>query len=276
LEYEIIIDENVTKLESVYSGMDPPAMQIFKRGSIVLQMDKNISKLLLAKDFFNVNEETNQEFWEALFLNVKPKIKEVKQALKLFKQVKVPDWKLKKQILENKSKEIKDLIDKNHDLMVSTIENLLGYKVPKKMNIYLAYNAEATHSFGGCVFPIKNHPHYSMRLSNCSQISNRFLATMAHELMHYVVKGSKERKQMGKISHAVEEALFDLLMQKIALKKGKKIDWKEEIENDIVNRGGYHAKYIKALYEMLKPVLTTKKDDLIWKYIDWKKLEKIK
>jgi Ethanolamine utilization protein EutJ (predicted chaperonin) len=55
----------------------------------------------------------------------------------------------------------------------------------------------------------------------------------------------------------------------------KKFDWKKQIELEIYNRNGQHQKYIYEIYEMLKPVLNGK-DDLIWKYIDWKKLEKIK
>ena len=78
---------------------------------------------------------------------------------------------------------------------------------------------------------------------------------------------------MTKLPHEVEEALFDLLCAMFDSEKKK--DYKKIIAQDIANRNGYHKKYIYEIYKMIKPILDGK-EDLVWKYIDWGKLKKIK
>ena len=78
---------------------------------------------------------------------------------------------------------------------------------------------------------------------------------------------------MTKLPHEVEEALFDLLCAMFDSEKKK--DYKKIIAQDIANRDGYHKKYILPIYKMIKPILDGK-EDLVWKYIDWEKLKKIK
>ena len=230
--YEIIINENATKFESSYSGLEQYSQRFVARSSTLFQFDQNISKLLLAKD---LSYKNNDQLYNYLLFNINPKNKNVKLASKLLDDVKVPDWNIKKNLLLSKSKLIKNELTRDFPKIKTSLETLLGYKL-KSFKIFLAYSSQS-YGFGGSVSQIKNNV-IILRICNGSELTT-LKSLIAHELMHMIIKETKE------------------------------------IKRAIKDRDNWHSKYITELYNMLKPILH-KKDDLIWKYIDWKKLEKIK
>lgn len=267
--YEIIIDENATKLESIDSGFGPPSQGVTKRSCIFWQLEPNQSKLLLAYDL--VNEKSNK-LYDLILFNKKTTDKDLLLAQKLLKKVKIPDWNIKKQILEKQKKELEIKLKKDIHNIKEKIEIWTGYKL-KPIKVFLVY-APVPYSNTGAGGHSLNTiiPTITLRISSTSKIST---ALITHELLHIILNNTKERIKIEKINENVEETIFDLLSMKLYKYLKTKNDWNNEIKIKIRYRGQEYKKYIYEIYDMLKPILHGK-DDLIWKYIDWKKLEKIK
>lgn len=268
-DYEIIIDENATKLESVDSGFGPNLQRGLKGACIFWQLEPNQSKMLLIFDLINENSDL---FYDLILFKRKTKDKDLLLATKLLKQVKIPDWKIKKNILLGKKTEIENKLNKDIKYIKNKIKTWTGYNL-KPINIFLVYAPDPNSNKGAGGHGLWTHkPAMTLRISLNSKINTSLII---HEMLHVVMNKKIERNKMLKIDDYVEEAIFDLLDAKIYSDLYHKIDWENEIKERTEYRGQQYKKYIYELYKMLKPILHGK-DDLIWKYIDWKKLEKIK
>lgn len=267
MDFEIIIDENATKLDSIWSGFRSGNHNL-GRSAIFWQLEPNQSKMLLISNF---TYHKYIEFNDLILFKKKTHNKNLLLAKKLIDEVKIPDWEIKKQILTKKKIELNKLLKTELPNITKKINIWTNYKL-KPFKIFLAYSPEPfTSAMGGCVFPSSNS-NIVLRLSLNSKVKDS-LSLITHELLHAVIKNKPICKKINNIDHAIEEAIFDLMCLKIDY-YNKKFNWKKQIELEIYNRNGQHQKYIYEIYEMLKPILHGK-DDLIWKYIDWKKLKKI-
>jgi len=267
-DYEIIIDEKATKLESVWSAFGPHSQRFVRRSCLFWQLEPNQSKMLLV---FELIHKKTKEFFDLILLNKKTKDKDLLLAKELFMKVKNPDWKIKKEILEKKKKELEKQLEKEIKYIKEKVKIWTNYKL-KPIKIYLVYAPEPLgKGSGGCAIP-SSEPNISLRIGKNSEIH---LALIVHEMLHASIKDTKEKKKMQQIDDAVEEAIFDLFCIRVDKDQKRNISWEEAIKEQINNRDGLHKKYIHELYKMLKPILHGK-DDCIWKYIDWKKLERIK
>jgi hypothetical protein len=272
MDFEIIIDENATKLESVNCGFGPPSQRNIAKSNIFWQLEPNQSKLLLAFDIINNKKYQDSDIlYEILLFKRKTSDKNLLLAKKLIDEVKIPDWEIKQQILKTQKNKIEKKIEKELPYIKEKLKIWLG-KTPKQIKIFLVYAPSLYSKGAGGHGLFTKIPTITLRISRNSEVS---LSLIIHELLHIVTNNTLERKKMDRINDMVEEAIFDLICFKIDTDKNKKRNLEYEIKNKIDYRGKEYSKYIYEIYEMLKPVLNGK-DDLIWKYIDWKKLEEIK
>ncbi|MDD4984044.1 MAG: hypothetical protein PHH82_04390 [Candidatus ainarchaeum sp.] len=266
MEFKVIINENATKLDAIWSGLGPYSQRFVARSSILFQFDKNMSKLLLTRDLIMGSWP---EFMSHYLFNKKTTDTNTKLAKKLLDKTKVPDWNLKRKILNSKKQELEIIILKNLEKINFFFKNIIGHEIDN-VSIFLAYSADGEFGFGGCCLPTKE-PAIMLRLCKSSKITN--ISIIVHELMHLAIRNCNERNKLKTIGHEAEEALFDLLCA--MFQNENKIDYKKTIKQDIADRDGYHKKYIYEIYKMIKPILNGK-EDLVWKYIDWEKLKAIK
>jgi len=263
--YEIIISENATKLDAIYSGLEPDSQRFVRKSGLFFSFDTQMSKLLLARDLGNLDQKS---FFSGLLYGFVSSNDNVKQAITLMDQVDVPDWKIKEEILNEKKKDLEQFLSERFDIIKDFLRNHLGFELPI-FHIFLAYAPEG--ATGGC-YVVAAKPTIILRVSSATNIKDK-TQLIAHELMHLLIDNTEYKARLSKLAPPLEEALFDLLMKKLRIKKV--VSWENEINRDIFSRSGDYENYVWIVFEMIKPILEGE-DDLVWKYIDWDKLEKIK
>ena len=223
----------------------------------IFQLDPNMSKMLLFLDILYSNNLEQDDFVNyMLFRSKKKKIFFVLE--NLLNKVEMPDWELKKDILEKKKKELKQVLIKNEKYIFEKLEKWFGYDFQRPL-IYLVYNP---FDFGGHVY-ITKKPIVVLRVSDSSKIDSNIIPLVMHEFMHVMFDKIKYKHQ---ITSSEEEAIFDLMYLRVGRDFGFKVDWEKEIKHMQKSRDDYDINIVFDIYEKLKPVLNGK-DDLIWKYL---------
>ena len=145
MNFKIIIDKNIAKTECTYYAMGSMSAKEIQKSAIILQYDKNISKLLLANDLL----DNDFELVYNVLLGKKTNDKKVKKAVKLIKQAKIPNWKEKKNILLEKKKELQQILDKHTDKITKFIKTYFGIDLPNNIFVYLIYAPNMNNGAAG-------------------------------------------------------------------------------------------------------------------------------
>jgi len=258
--WEIRIDKNINKIESVFTGLCRPSQKVVKDSSLFFQLDSNMSKMLLFLDILFSNNLEPDDFIDYMFFRSKKK-KIFFVLEELLNKIEMPDWELKKNILEKKKKELKQVLVKNEKYIFEKLEKWFGYDFQKPL-IYLAYTP---FDLGGHVYNTKK-PIVVFRVSNASKFDLEIMPLIMHEFMHIM---SNKIKYKHQITPTEEEAIFDLMYLRVKKDFGFKVDWEKEIKHMQKTRSDYDIEIVFNFYKKLRPILHGK-DDVIWDYIDEK------